>query len=125
MITLKTVLRMNATSCIIFAIIFLLMPTEVASFLGQNKAAPELLLLVLGLILLTNGPHILWVSWQLKPNKYLVLYFAVGDFIWVVASIILVSQGMWITTTLGIFISLLVAMMVGTFGVLQIMKNKI
>jgi hypothetical protein len=125
MITLKTVLRMNATSCIIFAIIFLLMPTEVASFLGQNKAAPELLLLVLGLILLTNGLHILWVSWQLKPNKYLVLYFAVGDFIWVVASIILVSQGMWITTTLGIFISLLVAMMVGTFGVLQIMKNKI
>ncbi|WP_293751664.1 hypothetical protein [uncultured Paraglaciecola sp.] len=125
MITLKTVLRMNATSCIIFAIIFLLMSTEVASFLGQNKAAPELLLLVLGLILLTNGLHILWVSWQLKPNKYLVLYFAVGDFIWVVASIILVSQGMWITTTLGIFISLLVAMMVGTFGVLQIMKNKI
>jgi len=125
MITLKTVLRMNATSCIIFVIIFLLMSTEVASFLGQNKAAPELLLLVLGLILLTNGLHILWVSWQLKPNKYLVLYFAVGDFIWVVASIILVSQGMWITTTLGIFISLLVAMMVGTFGVLQIMKNKI
>lgn len=125
MITLKTVLRMNATSCIIFAIIFLLMPTEVASFLGQNKAAPELLLLVLGLILLTNGLHILWVSWQLKPNKYLVLYFAVGDFIWVVASIILVSLGIWVTTTLGIFISLLVATMVGTFGVLQIMKNKI
>jgi hypothetical protein len=125
MVTLKTVLRMNATSCIIFAIIFLLMPTAGASFLGKNKAAPELVLQVLGLILLTNGLHILWVSWQLKPHKYLVLYFAVGDFIWVVASIILVSLGMWITTTLGIFISLLVTMMVGTFGILQIMKNKI
>jgi hypothetical protein len=124
MITLKTVLRVNATSCIIFAIIFLLIPFEVVTFLGGNKPAPELLLLMLALILLVNGLHILWASLQPEPNKYLILYFAVGDFIWVIVSVILVSLGIWITTTPGTFISLLVAMMVGGFGVLQIVKNK-
>jgi hypothetical protein len=124
MITLKTVLRVNATSCIFFAIVFLLMPIEVATFLGGNKPAPELVLLILGLILLGNGLHILWASSRSKPNKYLILYFAMGDFIWVIMSLMLVSLGIWITTPPGIFITLLVAMMVGFFGVLQIVNNK-
>lgn len=123
MITLKTVLRGNAASCIIFALIFLLMPMQVATFLAQATPAPEFILLVLGTILLANGLHILWASFQPKPNEYLVLYFAIGDFVWVLVSIILISLGVWITTTLGTLLAILVAMMVGTFGILQLVKN--
>lgn len=124
MITLKTVLRANAASCIIFALIFLLIPIEVATFLGQGKPAPEIALLVLGAVLITNGFHLLWTSFRSLPNKYLVLYFAMGDFIWVLASSILMILGIWITTGVGIVASILVAIMVGTFGILQIVKRK-
>lgn len=124
MITLKTVLRANAANCIIFALIFLLKPMEVAIFLGGDTPAPEIALLVLGAILITNGFHLLWASIQSLPNKYLVLYFAIGDFIWVLVSISLVILGIWITTVSGTVASILIAMMVATFGFLQIAKIK-
>jgi hypothetical protein len=123
-ITLKVVLRANAASCIIFALIFLLKPTEVATFLGGDAAAQEVVLLILGAILLVNGLHLLWASVQSLPSKLLILYFSIGDFIWVFASISLVIQDLWITTAPGVTVSLFVATMIGAFGGLQMTKRK-
>ena len=122
--TLKTVLRANAASCIIFALIFLLKPTEVAAFLGRDTPAPDAVLLVLGVVLMANGFHLLWASVKPLPSKLLVLYFSIGDFIWVFVSISLVILGIWITTESGAAASILVAMMITAFGVLQIAKRK-
>lgn len=123
MITLKTILRANAASCIVFGLIFLLRPIEVAAFLAHNTPAPMTALVFLGAILVLNGLHLIWASVQSYPNKYLVIYFAIGDFIWVLTSISLVLMGLWITTQLGIIASTLVAVMVGTFGLLQITQR--
>lgn len=124
MITLKTILRVNSVSCIIFSLIFLMKPTEVATFLERDTPAPEAVLLILGVILLANGLHLLWASVKPLPSKSLVLYFSIGDFIWAFASISLVMLNIWITTELGITASILVAMMVAAFGVLQMTKRK-
>jgi len=124
MITLKTILRVNAASCIIFSLIFLMKSTEVATFLERDTPAPEAVLLILGVILLANGLHLLWASVKPLPSKSLVLYFSIGDFIWAFASISLVMLNIWITTELGITASILVAIMVAAFGVLQMTKRK-
>jgi len=124
MITLKKVIRLNAASCIIFALIFLIKPTKSAVFLGRETPAPDIVLLALGLGLLANGLHLLWASFQPLPSKTLVLYFSAGDFIWVFASLSLVALGVWITTASGISAALIVATMVAALGVLQIIKRK-
>jgi len=46
MITLKTILRVNAASCIIFSLIFLMNSTEVATFLERDTPAPEAVLMI-------------------------------------------------------------------------------
>ena len=124
MITLKTVLRANAASCIIFALTFLLQPTQVATFLGHDTPAPETVLLVLGVVLMVNGFHLLWASLKPQPSKFLILYFSIGDFIWFFASTSLVILGVWITTESGVTASILVATMVAVFGALQIAERK-
>jgi len=98
--------------------------TEVATFLERDTPAPEAVLLILGVILLANGLHLLWASVKPLPSKSLVLYFSIGDFIWAFASISLVMLNIWITTELGITASILVAIMVAAFGVLQMTKRK-
>lgn len=124
MFTLKNILRANASSCIIFGLIFLLFPTNIAVFLGSNEPIPEVILLVLGAALIVNGLHLLWASFKALPSKLLILYFSMGDFIWAVCSTALLIVGVWITTTLGALITILVAVMVATFGILQIIKRK-
>lgn len=124
MVTLKRVLRANAASCIIFALIFLLKPTEVATFLSGDAPAQAVLLQILGVILMLNGVHLLWASVQELPGKLLVLYFSIGDFVWVFASISLVVSKLWITNVPGITATMVVATLVGTLGVLQMIERK-
>jgi len=124
MITLKNVMRANAASCIIFALIFLFMPEAVASFLGGETPAPGWVFSLLGAILLFNGLHLIWVSTNPMPHKLWVLYFSFGDFLWVIATLILLVLGLWITTGVGIAASIVVAAVVGVFGVLQMVKRK-
>ena len=124
MITLKTVLRANATSCIIFGFIFLLIPTKIALFLNDKDVLPDTAIIILGAVLLLNGIHLLWASFREYPSKYLILYFSAGDFIWTICSIVLLILGTWITTTLGVITSILVAVMVSVFGLLQIIKRR-
>ena len=124
MITLKTVMRANAASCIIFALIFLLNPAATAALLGGEIPAPDLVFLILGAVLMFNGLHLIWVSSNPMPNKLWVLYFSFGDFLWVIATAVLLILGIWITTGIGVIASMVVAIVVGTFGVLQMMKRK-
>jgi len=36
-------------------------------------------------------------------NKIFILYFSAGDFLWVVASLLLIALDLWVTTPEGIW----------------------
>ena len=124
MFTLSNIMRANATSCIGFGTIFSLFSEEVTHFLSISKQAPNMVFLLLGLVLIFNGLHLIWASLKSMPSKFLVLYFSIGDYIWVLATLYLIFTEMWITTPIGIVAALLVAVIVGTFGWLQMLARK-
>ena len=124
MITLSNVMKANAFSCIGFGFTFFFLPEEVRNFLSVNNQAPNIVFSVLGIILFFNGLHLIWASLKLIPSKHLVIYFSVGDYIWVLGTSYLLVAGIWITTPMGIAVTLLVSCMVGIFGLLQMIKRK-
>ncbi len=124
MLTLATILRANAVSCLVFGLIFIITPTAVALFLDNNKPAPDGLILVLGAGLIINGIHLLWVSTRQKIPKSLVIYFSTGDYLWLAFTLILMLTGTWITTLPGIVSTSIVSTLVGLFGLLQQQKIK-
>ncbi|WP_374763543.1 hypothetical protein [Yunchengibacter salinarum] len=121
--TLKTILRLNAASCLIFGALFLALPGAVATFLG-TPPAPGWVIAALGAVLIVNGGHLLHTSTTDLPPKALILYFSFGDFAWVLATLALIGTGIWITTTPGLAASLAVAAFVGTMGVIQMFARK-
>ncbi|CAA0103526.1 Uncharacterised protein [BD1-7 clade bacterium] len=120
MITLKNTLRINATSCIGFGLLFMLFSSTTNQFLSATEPAPAIIIQVLGAILLVNGLHLLWASKLKTPSAILVMYFSVGDFLWVFLSAVLALLGIWIDTPAGIAATLIIALMVGTLGTLQL-----
>lgn len=124
MLSLKKIMRANATSCLAFGGLFALQPSLVANFLGGASPAPQSYILILGILLILNGLHLIWASRAPLPQKDLILYFSIGDYIWVIGSVGLIVSGMWITTPAGIMIASAVAVMVGLFGVLQMTSRK-
>jgi len=124
MITLSNIMKANAISCIGFGVTFLFLPEEVRQFLSANNQAPSIVFTVLGMGLFLNGLHLIWASLKPMPNKYLVIYFSIGDYIWVLSTSYLLVVGMWITSPMGIIVTLLVSGMVGIFGLLQMIKRK-
>lgn len=118
MFALAAILALNATSCVLFGLLFLALPGAVAAFLG-TPPAPAWVIGVIGALLLVNGAHLAWVARQRRPPRALVLYFAGGDIAWVVATLALIASGVWITTPAGIVASLIVAAGVGAMGVSQ------
>lgn len=113
---LTTVLRLNAASCIGFGLLFLAAPGATAAFVGS---APAWLVAVLGAGLVVNGLHILWAARRGAPSRRDVLYFAVGDAAWVIATAALILGGLWITTSTGIAWAIAVALWVGACGFAQ------
>lgn len=124
MITLKFTMVANAVSCLLFGLVFSLLPSQVALFLSTTAPAADSVFIVIGVALIINGCHLFLASRTPIPNKALVLYFSGGDFFWVVASIVLVTFNIWITSLAGIVATIAIALMVGTFGVLQVIKIK-
>ncbi|WP_426357780.1 hypothetical protein ACPUVO_15170 [Pseudocolwellia sp. HL-MZ19] len=100
------------------------MPIKVAVFLGGDTHFPELILQILGVVLVINGLHLIWASLQQTPNKWLILYFSFGDFLWAISSSFLLLMRLWITTMAGIITTILVALMVTVFGIMQIIKSR-
>ncbi|RBP48809.1 hypothetical protein [Arenicella xantha] len=124
MLSLKNVMRANATSCLAFGALFALQPSLVANFLGGASPAPESYILILGILLILNGLHLLWASRVPLAQKELILYFSTGDYIWVIGSVGLMISGVWITTAGGMLVASAVALMVGLFGILQMTTRK-
>jgi len=118
--SIKPVLLANAASCIIFGVLFLIMPANIADFLSKDASVPSIFLMALGGILTFNGLHLIWASKQDNLHKLWILYFSLGDLLWVLGTIILVALQLWITSSNGVFAATLVAIMVGIFGALQI-----
>ena len=120
MITLKQVLKLNAASCLMFGSLFVLMPSSIAVFLSESQPLPSLLILVTGVVLLLNGGHLLWAAYQSKPSRHWIFYFSAGDFLWVLATLVLVIGGFGVTTTLGIVTALVIALVVAELGIMQL-----
>ena len=114
---LRSALVLNAASCIAFGLLFLLASEEVNIFIGN---AHSWLVPIIGGVLLFNGVHLLFASQRLKPVCPEILYFVLGDALWVVGSIALIGFGVVITSRPGVIAALVVALMVGTFGVMQV-----
>jgi hypothetical protein len=117
-------MRANAVSCIVFAIIFFIFPGEVSSFLSSTMKVPEMFLIALGIALFFNGIHLIFASLNSMPSKLIIHYFSIGDYIWVVGTTYLLLSGTWITSSSGILVTILVSLMVGSFGILQMLKRK-
>lgn len=115
---LKKVLLLNSISCILFGLLFLFFPSSTSSFIGNNIVW---LIQVVGAILVINGLHLMYASKREKPVCPEVLYFILGDFLWVLGTIGLILGGLIITSTKGIIVSLIIAIMVATFGYMQVL----
>lgn len=127
MLSLKNVMRANATSCLAFGALFALQPNAVANFInfiGGASPAPQSYILIMGILLILNGLHLLWASRVPLPPKALILYFSTGDYIWVIGSVGLIISKVWITTTGGVLVASAVAIMAGLFGILQVTSRK-
>jgi hypothetical protein len=114
---LKSTLVLNAISCIVFGLLFLLAGKEVSAFIGNSIVW---LVPVAGGVLLFNGMHLLFASKRSKPVCPEILYFVAGDTLWVLGSIALIGFGVVITSQPGVLAASAIALMVGTFGAMQV-----
>lgn len=115
--SLAMALRLNALSCFGFGLLFLAVPAAVAAALGSP---PVWLIAALGAGLLGNAV-LLWLAQRRgrAPRRNEVLFFCLGDALWVVATLALVITGTWITTATGQAVTLAVAVLVALFGLAQ------
>jgi hypothetical protein len=110
-------MRLNATSCISFGLLFIVVPYAVAKFLGQ---VPQAIIVVLGIGLLGNGAHLIAASLRTEIREGEVIWFSLGDFGWWLATLALIVTNIWITTVWGIVVAVIVATVVAGFGVAQL-----
>lgn len=122
MTRLKTILGANALSCLAFGGVFIAAPASVAAFLG-TPPAPAWLIAGLGAGLILNGLHLAYAATRTAPSRAAVAYFSAGDFLWVVATLVLVATGTWITAPRGIAAALAVAVVVAALGILQLRRR--
>jgi hypothetical protein len=113
---LQHVLRANAVSCALFGALFAFIGPVTAEFVGSP---PVLMIQVLGAGLLVNAAALVWTSLRVQPDRFSILAFALGDFIWVLATVVILIGGFWITTPSGIAWAVGVAAFVGVCGTLQ------
>lgn len=113
---LKVVLAANAASCLLFGGIFLLAGTEIAALLGDP---PVWLVRATGIGLLANAIYLAVTASKAEPARRDVLSFVIGDAAWVVATLVLLATGLWITTPAGIAWALGVGLFVGLCGLAQ------
>lgn len=119
MITLSNALRANAFSCLTFGCVFLVCAEVVVRFLSESSMAPEWIVLAIGGVLVANGIHLLWASFQKRVSRALIVYFCLGDFAWVFLSVGLILIGFWVTSAVAIITTLLIAVWVGVLAALQ------
>ncbi len=116
---INTTLKLNGLNCLLFGALFVFIPNHVIAFLSDTNPAPEVIILALGVVLNLYGLILLWLGNKQQPNPTWVKLIALGDFLWVLGTIILVVMKLWITNINGITAAGLVAILVGWFGWLQ------
>lgn len=114
---LRTVLRLNAASCIGFGLLFVFQAGPVSRYLG---AMPTGLLQGIGVLLMLNGLHLVAGSWRTAIRSREVMYFSGGDIAWFIASIALVGANLLITNPAGQLATVLVALGVLWLGLVQL-----
>ncbi|MEO9897095.1 MAG: hypothetical protein ABJD13_20730 [Paracoccaceae bacterium] len=114
---LKFVLRLNAASCISFGLLFVVAPQVVAAFLGST---PPVIIFALGVGLFGNGAFLIAASLRKTLRKGEVIWFSLGDLGWWLATLGLIAAKIWITTTWGIILAVIVATIVAGLGVAQL-----
>ncbi|MEM9059498.1 MAG: hypothetical protein AAGD13_03470 [Pseudomonadota bacterium] len=114
---LKKIMQLNALSCALFGGLFIVNGAGVAGFLGDP---PVWLLQVLGALLLANAAHLILEARKPVPPRRAVLYFVAGDVAWVLATIVLLAGGIYVTTLKGAVAASGVAVMVGAFALGQV-----
>ena len=115
--TLRTVLRLNAASCLAFGFLFAAWPESVVQFLGTTPAS---LVRGIGVLLVGQGLYLLLSSWRAGIWPVEIIYFSAGDIAWFIVSIALLSGELFITTVQGKAVALLVACVVLTLGLVQL-----
>lgn len=119
MTSLRLILRLNAASCIGFGALLLSAPSAVAAALGTP---PVWLLQGIGAGLLVNAAHLLLVARQERRGINSILWFSIGDFLWWLATIVLVAAGLWITTPVGQGMALTIGAGVAGLGAAQLFQ---
>ncbi len=104
----------------IFGALFVFIPDSIIPFLSQVDPMPKMVLLVLGVGLNLYGLYLLWLGSKAKVPHREALLIAMGDFIWVLATVVLIVMKTWITSINGMTAAGLVAILVGWFGWLQL-----
>jgi len=114
---LRTVLRLNAASCLGFGLAFAIWPEAIGNFL--DGVVPSLLRWI-GVVLVINGVHLLLTAWKPRIRRWELGYFVLGDSLWVLASVGFITVIPVIHSPVAVAAVLLVAAMVGTFACLQL-----
>lgn len=115
--TLKTTLILNALSCLAFGTLMTAASSDTNRFLEN----PILWLTpTIGAALIVNAVHLLIASQRKKIITAEIMYFVAGDFLWVVATLFLVASKVVVVSQQGAIAVLLIAAMVGTFGICQL-----
>lgn len=117
MFALRVALRLNALSCVLFGIAFVVWPASIAEGLGD---VPVTWLYLAGTLLLINGSHLVIASMRSFPSVPEVLYLSTGDILWFYGSLVLVAANTFITTPGGQLMTMIVASVVLVLGLAQI-----
>lgn len=117
MTRLRFVLRINASSCLVFGAIFVLFPAAVGGFLGNT---PSLILRLVGAGLLANGAHLFLAAARPVLRRREVSWFSLGDLSWGILTALLLAGNLWITSAGGQLAAGLVAMGVSALGLAQL-----
>ena len=113
---LKQILQANAAFCAILGAIFVFAGATAANFIGDP---PVLLLQLLGVGSIAGAAMLFWTSTRSQPDRMIVLLISLGNALWVIATAVLLTAGLWITTTSGVVWSIGIAAFIGSCGALQ------
>lgn len=113
---IKIILKLNALSCLLFGALFVFMPETIIAFLADDQLMPQLVLVALGVLLNLWGMLLIWLSNRESIPNVLLLIVALGDFLWMAATVVLLLMQIWVNSSNGMAVAGLVAMLVGWFG---------
>ncbi len=116
MSNVQIILKLNGLNCILFGMLFVMMPEPILTFLSSTDPMPKAVLLAIGVVLNLNGLFLMWLGSRPQPHPVLVKLVALGDFIWVLASVVLLVMQRWITESNGVAVTGLLAILVGWLG---------